>query len=86
MPSYCFSFSQTDLDEKVAQISNLQQQLVGQVIDSHFSIYLYPGLGTEKELLFHMVYGMVLAMVVTAMVKVTFSSVVFMLLCLIKYM
>ena len=37
MPSLQFSFSQTDLDEKVAQISHLQQQLVGQVIDSHFS-------------------------------------------------
>jgi len=40
---YYFSFSQTDLDEKVAQISHLQQQLVGQVIDSHFSIYLFTG-------------------------------------------
>ena len=57
----------------MTQISHLQQQLVGQVIDSHFSIYLFTGyVGTEKELLFHMVYGMVLAMVVTAIVKVTF--------------
>ena len=76
----------------MAQISHLQQQLVGQVIDSHFSIYVlsYWIVGTEKELLFLMVYGMVLAMVVlamvvTAVVKRTFSSVVFMLLCLIKY-
>jgi len=50
----------------------------------HLQILIYWIVGTEKELLFHMVYGMALAMVVTAMVKITFS-VVFMLLCLIKY-
>ena len=82
MLRYYFFFSQTDLDEKVAQISRLHQQLVGQVIDSHFSIILYLFTGYVG----HIVYGMVLAMVVTAMVKITFSSVVFMLLYLIKYM